>query len=144
MIWEVVECFSLPEILELKVQNKQMHYCDASPNCLQCLFGHDRPIFKVVPNISVECVINCLSWRYNSLCTMLLLLKKIIIIFILNLLVFSDEVNFTLYQKSGSIWYFPSTSWQISNISFLLHRQVFRHTLHKFFTVCTNGLSEFC
>ena len=46
---EVRECFSLPEILELKAQCELAHYRGAVPTRLQCLFGLAGPIVKVVP-----------------------------------------------------------------------------------------------
>ena len=61
---EVRECFSSPEILELKAQCELARYRVAAPNRLQCPFGLAGPVFEVVP-IFVEGVINCLSWRYK-------------------------------------------------------------------------------
>ena len=46
---EVRECFSSPEILELKAQCELARYRDAAPNCLQCTFGLAGPIFEVIP-----------------------------------------------------------------------------------------------
>ena len=46
---EVRECFSLPEILELKSQCELARYRVAAPNRLQCPFGLAGPIFEVVP-----------------------------------------------------------------------------------------------
>ena len=46
---EVWECFSSPEILELKAQCELVRYCVAAPNRLQCPFGLAGPIFEVVP-----------------------------------------------------------------------------------------------
>jgi len=43
------ECFSLPEILELKAQCEVARYRGAAPNRLQCLFRLAGPVFKVVP-----------------------------------------------------------------------------------------------
>jgi hypothetical protein len=36
---EVRECFSTPEILELKAQFELARYRGAAPSCLQCPFG---------------------------------------------------------------------------------------------------------
>jgi len=46
---EVRECFSSPEILELKAQCKPACYRGAAPNRLQCPFGLAGALFKVVP-----------------------------------------------------------------------------------------------
>jgi len=46
---EVRECFSSPEILELKAQCELARYRGAAPNCLQCPFGLAGPIFEVIP-----------------------------------------------------------------------------------------------
>ena len=62
---EVRKCFSLPEILELKVQCDLAHYRFAAPNRQQCPFRPTAPLFEVVPRHLVEGVINCLSWRYK-------------------------------------------------------------------------------
>ena len=43
------ECFSLPEILELKVQCELAHYRDAAPSHLHCPCRLTGPVFKVVP-----------------------------------------------------------------------------------------------
>jgi len=45
---EVWECFSSPEILELKVQCELAHYRGAAPSRPQCLFRLAGPIFEVV------------------------------------------------------------------------------------------------
>jgi len=45
---EVWECFSLPEILELKAQCEVARYRGAAPIRLQCPFGLG-PVFEVVP-----------------------------------------------------------------------------------------------
>ena len=65
---EVQECFSSPEILE--AQCDLAPYCGATPNRLHCPFGIGGPIFEVVQDIFVECVINSLLGSTNSLCTM--------------------------------------------------------------------------
>ena len=46
---EVRECFSSPEILELKAHCELACYHGAAPNRLQCPFGLVGPIFEVVP-----------------------------------------------------------------------------------------------
>ena len=46
---EVQECFSSPDILELKAQCQLAHYLGAALSRLQCPFGLDGPIFEVVP-----------------------------------------------------------------------------------------------
>jgi len=46
---EVRECFSSPEILELKAQCELAHYHSAAPNRLQCPFRLAGPVFEVVP-----------------------------------------------------------------------------------------------
>ena len=46
---EVRECFSSPEILELKAQCELACYRVAAPNRLQCPFGLAGPVFEVVP-----------------------------------------------------------------------------------------------
>ena len=46
---KVQECFSLPEILELKAQCELARYRGAAPNRLQCPFGLAGPVFEVVP-----------------------------------------------------------------------------------------------
>jgi len=46
---EVLECFSLPEILELKAQCELARYRGEAPSRLQCLFGLAGPVFEVVP-----------------------------------------------------------------------------------------------
>jgi len=46
---EVRECFSLPEILELKAQCELERYRGTAPNRLQCPFGLAGPVFKVIP-----------------------------------------------------------------------------------------------
>ena len=46
---EVRECFSSPEILELKAQCELAPYLVAAPNRLQCPFGLAGPVFEVVP-----------------------------------------------------------------------------------------------
>ena len=56
---EVWECFSSPEIFELKVQCLLAHYRGAAPNRL-CPFGLAGPIFEVAPRH-----LCCLSWRYK-------------------------------------------------------------------------------
>ena len=61
---EVRECFSSPEILELKAQYELVRYRVAAPNRLQYPFGLLDPFSKSFQNIFVEDVINCLSWRY--------------------------------------------------------------------------------
>ena len=45
---EVRECFSSPEILELKAQFELALYRGAAPSRLQCPFGLAGPVFKVV------------------------------------------------------------------------------------------------
>ena len=62
---EVRECFSSPEILELKAQCELVPYRVAAPNRLQCPFRLAGPVFEVVQDIVVEGVFNCLSWRYK-------------------------------------------------------------------------------
>ena len=52
---DVWECFSSPEILELKTQCELALYRVAAPNHLQCPFGLAGPVFEVVP----------MSWRYK-------------------------------------------------------------------------------
>ena len=46
---EVQECFSLPEILELKAQCELARYRVAAPIRLQCSFRLAGPVFEVVP-----------------------------------------------------------------------------------------------
>ena len=46
---EVGECYSSPEILELKPQCELVLYHVAAPNHLQCPFGLAGPVFEVVP-----------------------------------------------------------------------------------------------
>jgi len=46
---EVRECFSSPEILELKAQSELARCRGAAPNRLQCSFGLVGPVFEVVP-----------------------------------------------------------------------------------------------
>ena len=48
---EVWECFSSPEILELKAQCELARYRVTAPNCLQCPFGLAGPVFEVVPRL---------------------------------------------------------------------------------------------
>ena len=62
---EVRECFSSPEILELKAQCELARYRVAAPNRLQFPFGLAGPFSKSFQDIFVEGVINCLFWRYN-------------------------------------------------------------------------------
>jgi len=45
---EIRECFSLPDILELKAQCELAHYGGAAPSRLQCLFGLAGPVFEVI------------------------------------------------------------------------------------------------
>ena len=45
---EVRECFTSPEILELKTQCELAHYLGAAPNCLPCPFRLAGPVFEVV------------------------------------------------------------------------------------------------
>ena len=45
---EVRECFSSPEILELKAECELVRYRGAVPSRLQCPFGLTGPVFKVV------------------------------------------------------------------------------------------------
>jgi len=61
---EVQECFSSPEILELKVQCELAHYCGAAPNRLQCPFRLAGPVFEVFPSHHCRRR-DCLSWRYK-------------------------------------------------------------------------------
>ena len=46
---EVRECFSSPEILELKAKCELARYRVAAPNHLQCPFGLTGPVFEVIP-----------------------------------------------------------------------------------------------
>jgi len=46
---EVWECFSSPEILELKAQCELARYRGAAPSRLQCPFGLAGHIFEVIP-----------------------------------------------------------------------------------------------
>ena len=46
---EVRECFSSPEIFELKAQRELARYRVAAPNRLQCPFGLVGPVFEIVP-----------------------------------------------------------------------------------------------
>ena len=46
---EVRECFSSPEILELKTQCELARYRLAATNHLKCPFGLAGPVFEVVP-----------------------------------------------------------------------------------------------
>jgi len=46
---EVRECFSSPEILELKAQCELARYRSAAPNRLQCPFRLAGPVFEVIP-----------------------------------------------------------------------------------------------
>ena len=62
---EVRECFSSPEILELKAQCELACYRGAAPNCLQCPFRLAGPIFKVIPRHLCRRR-DCMSvWRYK-------------------------------------------------------------------------------
>jgi len=62
---KVWECFSSPEILELKVQRGLARYRDAAPSRLQCTFRLTGPIFsKSFQDIFVAGVINCLSCNH--------------------------------------------------------------------------------
>ena len=45
---EVRECFSSPEILELKAQCELARYRGAAPSRLQCPFGLTGPVCEVV------------------------------------------------------------------------------------------------
>ena len=47
---EVRECFSLPEILELRAQCEPARYRGAAPSRLQCPVGLAGPVFEVVPS----------------------------------------------------------------------------------------------
>ena len=62
---EVRECFSSPEILELKAQCELARYRVAAP--IVCNVPSDSldPFSKSFQDIFVEGVINCLSWSYN-------------------------------------------------------------------------------
>ena len=62
---EVRECFSSPEILELKEQCELARYRVAAPNRLYVPSDSLDPLSKSFQDIFVECVINCLSWRYK-------------------------------------------------------------------------------
>ena len=46
---EVRECFSSPEIIELKAQCELARYHVAAPSRLQCPFGLAGPVFEFVP-----------------------------------------------------------------------------------------------
>ena len=46
---EVQECFSLPEIIELKAQYELARSRGEAPNHLQCLFRLAGPVFKTIP-----------------------------------------------------------------------------------------------
>jgi len=46
---ELRECFSSPEILELKAQCELVCYRGATPSRLQCSFGLAGPVFEVIP-----------------------------------------------------------------------------------------------
>jgi len=46
---EVRECFSSPDILELKAQCELARYRVAATNRLQCPIGLAGPVFEVVP-----------------------------------------------------------------------------------------------
>ena len=156
---EVRECFSSPEILELKAQCELVHYCGAAPGRLQCQFGLTGPVFEVVQDISVEGVINCLSWRYKFFVHNAMAVEKTItIVFTLDLLIrafFGRGELFVCHSAlcrlvSGSqsntrhsspvitlskkIW-FNFESQILTNfqpVHFLLNRQVFHHYF------CTN------
>ena len=45
---EIWECFSLPEILELKAQCELARYRPEAASRLQCPFGLAGPVFEVV------------------------------------------------------------------------------------------------
>ena len=45
---DVRECFSSPEILELKAQCELARYRGTAPSRLQCPFGHAGPVFEVL------------------------------------------------------------------------------------------------
>ena len=84
---EVRECFSSPEILELKAQCELGRYRVAAPNRLQCPFRLAGPVFEVVPRHLLEGVINCLSWRYKFFVHNATIVEKtIIMVFTLDLL----------------------------------------------------------
>jgi hypothetical protein len=51
---EVQECFSSPEILELKAQCDLAPFCGAAPNHLQCSFRLAGPVFEVIQEIFVH------------------------------------------------------------------------------------------
>jgi hypothetical protein len=46
---EVRECFSSPQILELKAQCELARHRGAAPSRLQCPFGLAGPLFEVIP-----------------------------------------------------------------------------------------------
>ena len=62
---EVRECFSSPEILELKAQCELARYRVAAPNRLHVPSDSLDQFSKSFQGIFVEGVINCLSWRYK-------------------------------------------------------------------------------
>jgi len=60
---EVQECFSLPEILELKSQCELAHYRGAAPSRLQCPFGLAGPVFEVLSKPISSAIILTLIWQ---------------------------------------------------------------------------------
>ena len=62
---QVWECFSSPEILELKVQFELARIVLQHPIVCNVPSGSLDPFLKSFQDIFVEGVINCLSWRYT-------------------------------------------------------------------------------
>jgi len=80
---EVRECFSSPEILELKAQCELAHCRRAAASRLHS--DSLDPFFKSFQDVFVEDVIICLSWRYKFFVQNATAVKKIIV-FTLDLL----------------------------------------------------------
>jgi len=64
---EVRECFSSPEILELKAQCELARYRGAAPSRLQCPFGLAGPVFEVLSKIVSSEIILTLIRRFFTI-----------------------------------------------------------------------------
>jgi len=104
---QVRECFSLPEILELKAHCELACYRGAALNCLQCPFGLTGPVFEVI--------LRHLCRRRDKLSVLKVQIlcaechgcrKNIIIVFTLDLFMrlFSDKENFSCAIPHFAIW----------------------------------------
>jgi len=79
---EVRECFSSPEILELKAQCELARYRSATSNRLLCPVGLAGPVFEEVSRYLCRKRINCLSWMYKFFVHNATAVEKAIIIFL--------------------------------------------------------------